>query len=77
MRALTAGLENKAILLIDQDPHSCEVRARAFRGRGVLVDCAQSATVARNRYCVGLYNLVLVDLGADVRLSGQKVRDRK
>jgi CheY-like chemotaxis protein len=66
MKANVADLENKSILLVDLDPHSCEARARAFRDRGVMVDCAQDATVARTRYEAGVYNLVLLDLGADV-----------
>jgi CheY-like chemotaxis protein len=66
MRSNAGGVENKSILLVDLDPHSCEARAQAFRDRGVMVDCAQDAAVARTRYQAGIYNLVLVDLGADV-----------
>lgn len=73
MRSHVGDIENKSILLVDLDPHSCEARAQAFRDRGVMVDCAQDAAVARTRYQAGIYDLVLVDLGADVAGAQQLV----
>jgi CheY-like chemotaxis protein len=72
MRAITAETVNKTILLVDSDPQSCERRAQAFRDRGAIVDCAQGAEMARERYRSGTYHLVLVDLGADV-VAGQQL----
>lgn len=73
MKSHVGDIENKSILLVDVDPHSCEARAQAFRDRGVMVDCAQDAAIARTRYQAGIYDLVLVDLGPDIAGAQQLV----
>jgi DNA-binding NtrC family response regulator len=55
----------KTVLLVDVNSHTRESRSRIMRTLGVTVHCAASLRGARSKLESGVYNLVLVDLGAD------------
>jgi CheY-like chemotaxis protein len=55
----------KTVLLVDVHSRTRESRSKIMRTLGVTVHCASTASSARSRLESGLYNLILVDLGAD------------
>lgn len=61
----SVSLLKKLVLLVDVNAQTREARAKVMRTLGVTVHCASSARGARARLESGVYNLILVDLGAD------------
>ena len=77
LSATAAALEwrKKTVLLVDSNLRSREARAKVMRTKGVLVDCAASADVARVRLAAEKYNLILVDLGRDTGVAESLVQE--
>lgn len=67
----------KTVLLVDVNSRTRESRSKIMRTLGVTVHCAASAGVARVRLESGVYNLILVDLGADSEGAELLVREIK
>jgi CheY-like chemotaxis protein len=67
-------------LLVDSNARSRESRAKVMRTLGTIVHCASNARAAHSRFEAGPYNLVLVDLGADIEGAeqlAQGIRSKK
>jgi hypothetical protein len=64
--AVPSLLKRKRVLLVDTSAATRDLRAEIMRKLGIDVDCAADICEARSWWRADLYNLVLINVGADL-----------
>jgi hypothetical protein len=68
---LSAGLDRRAVLLLDSNRARLQARGAAMRSRGAHVTCSETALRARNAWSPGSHHLVIMEF----RGAGPEFKD--